>query len=103
MTFEEFMAKIFTAIVQPGLVLLFGIAFVIFIWGVFVYIRDSDDDKGRAEGQRSILWGLVGMVIMISAFGIIRIIQGTIGVEETPGQGAVERQFEPTTGGVRAE
>ncbi len=103
MTFDEFMAKIFAAIIQPLLVLLFGLAFIVFIWGVFVYIRDSDDDKGRAEGQRSILWGLVGMVIMISSFGIINIIQGTIGVEQTPEQRAIEGQFAPTTGDVRVE
>lgn len=103
MTAAQFMAKISTVVVQPILALVFGIAFVIFIWGVFVYIRDSDDDKGRAEGQRSILWGLVGMVIMISAFGIINIIQGTIGVEETPEQRAIQGQFNPTTGGVGVE
>ncbi len=100
MTFDQFMAKISTVIVQPILALVFGIAFIIFIWGVFVYIRDSDDDKGRAEGQRSILWGLVGMVIMISAFGIINIIQGTIGVEQTPGQTTAEGQIKPSLEGA---
>jgi uncharacterized membrane protein len=100
MTFAEFMAKISTVIVQPILALVFGIAFIIFIWGVFVYIRDSDDDKGRAEGQRSILWGLVGMVIMISAFGIINIIQGTIGVDQTPGQTTIEGQIKPSLEGA---
>lgn len=100
MTFEEFMAKISTVIVQPILALVFGIAFIIFIWGIFVYIRDSDDDKGRAEGQRGILWGLVGMVIMISAFGIINIIQGTIGADPVPGQDTIEGQIKPTLEGA---
>lgn len=103
MTFEEFMAKVFTAVIQPLLLLLFGFAFIIFIWGIFVYIRDSDDAKGRAEGQRGILWGLLGMAIMTSSFGILNIIQGTLGLQQTAEQRAIEGQFAPTTGDIRVE
>ena len=103
MTFDAFMTKVFAAVVQPLLVLLFGVAFIIFIWGVVAYIRNSDSDKDRAEGQQSILWGLVGMVIMISAFGIINIIQGTIGVEPTPTQQTIQGQFQPILNQVPQE
>ncbi len=103
MTFDAFMAKVFAAVIQPLLVLLFGIAFIIFVWGIVSYIRSSDSDKDRAEGQRSILWGIVGMVIMISAFGIINIIQGTIGVEPTPAQQTTQGQFQPILNQVPQE
>lgn len=79
MTLEEFLSAVKTDIVEPGVLLLFGIAFVIFFWGIVQYIKKADDVKGRAEGTQSILWGIVGMVIMISVYGIIRIAYGTIG------------------------
>lgn len=103
MTFDDFMANVFDAVIQPILLLAFGVAFLIFVWGIVQYVHKSDDEKGRDEAQRGILWGLVGMVIMISAFGIINIIQGTIGVKQTPEQIKIEEQFRPTTGGVRVE
>lgn len=103
MTLDEFMTKVFSAVIQPLLVLVFGLAFIIFVWGIFQYIRNGDETKGREEGQRGILWGLLGMVIMTSSFGIINIIQGTIGVEQTSQQRTIEEQFESTTGDVRVE
>lgn len=79
MTLGEFLANLNTVVIRPGLLLLFGVAFVIFIWGLVEFIRNADDSDGRETGKKSIMWGLVGMVIMISVYGIIRIAYGTIG------------------------
>lgn len=93
MSFDEFLVNISTAVVRPALGLLFGITFIIFVWGVVQYIRNADDAKGRTEGQRSILWGLVGMMIMISVFGIIKIIVGTVGADLPTGSEKIDRQL----------
>ncbi len=103
MTFNDFMARVSEVVIQPILLLAFGVAFLIFVWGIVQYIHNGDDAKSREEGQRSILWGLVGMVIMISVFGIINIIQGTIGVKKTPGQTKIQEQFRPTLDRVPKE
>jgi membrane protease YdiL (CAAX protease family) len=83
-SFAEFLKKANAAVLKPVSLALFGAAFVIFLWGVVEFIRDSDSDEGRAKGGRNIMWGLLGMVIMISVYGIINIIAGTIGA--TPAQ-----------------
>jgi len=79
MTLDGFLSNLYTQVVQPGLLLLFGVAFVVFILGLVRFIRDADDAKGREQGKKSILWGIVGMVIMVSVYGIINITIGTIG------------------------
>lgn len=81
MSLQVLLANGYRVILQPIIFLLFAVAFVIFFWGIVTSIRDSEDEKGREKGKQSILWGILGMVIMISVFGIIRIITGTIGAD----------------------
>ena len=70
--------KIIDVIVTPLLTLVFAVAFIVFIWGVFQYFISSNDPEGRSTGTQHILWGVVGMAIMLSAYGIINFVIATI-------------------------
>ena len=61
---------------------MFGVAFVYFAWGVIRFLASDAGDKGgkRIEARNSIMWGIIGMVIMFSVFGIIQFILGTFGI-----------------------
>ena len=87
--------KVHQFIVEPLLLLLFGVAFVIFVWGIVEFIQNSESDDGRETGKRNMIWGIVGMVIMLSVFGIINIIAGTLGVEGV--QTKDEQKFQSDT------
>jgi hypothetical protein len=63
-----------TQILNPLIYLAFAAAFLVFGYGVVEFIRHADSDEGRETGGRHILWGVVGMFIMASAFGIINLI-----------------------------
>jgi hypothetical protein len=64
-------------IVDPLIYLLFGLALIYFLWGVLQFIMSADNDEARNTGKRHMIWGIIGMFIMISAWGIIGIITGT--------------------------
>lgn len=66
-------------VLNPAVKLLFAVAVLYFIYGVFVFIKNSGESTGRIEGRNHILWSTVGLFIMISVWGIISIIQSTIG------------------------
>lgn len=73
--------KIINVIIVPLIEGLFVLAGLIFIWGIFKkFIAHADDSTAREEGGNHILWGVIGMAIMISAYGIIRLIGNTVGV-----------------------
>ena len=74
---NEFLGKIVTEIVNPIILLLAGAAFVLFIWGVFEFVAHAGDETKRTEGKRAIMWGLVGLVIIFGAYGIINVALGT--------------------------
>lgn len=61
--------------------LLFAIAFIVFLYGVFKkYIWSHGDPNEVAEGHRLILWGVVGFVIMLSLWGLVNIVANTFGL-----------------------
>jgi fumarate reductase subunit D len=77
----DFIHKVNAAILNPILKLLFLVALIYFMWGVFSYVKNGDSDSDRETGRVHMIWGIFGMFIMISAYGIINIILGTIGVD----------------------
>ncbi len=70
-------------ILNPVIVGMFALAVLLFIYGVFKYVKNSDSDDERATGRRHMIWGIVGMFIMISVFGIIQVILNTVGAPRT--------------------
>jgi hypothetical protein len=58
----------------------FAIALLIFFFGLFQFISKADDSKGREDGKRKIMYGLFGMFVMFSAYGLIHIVLNTFGI-----------------------
>jgi hypothetical protein len=50
---------------------------------MFEYIRGADSDDAREKGQRHMLWSVIGLFIMIGVFFIMRVILGSVGIDET--------------------
>lgn len=71
--------KINQVIINPLISLIFAAAVLIFLYGVFEYVKGSSSDDARSKGRSHIIWGVVGMFIMISTFSIMNIIMNTIG------------------------
>jgi len=74
---NKFLGKIVIQIVNPIILLLAAAAFVVFLWGVFEFIRQAGDATKREEGRKAIFWGLIGLVIIFGAYGIINLALGT--------------------------
>lgn len=77
---SEFLGKINQYILNPIIILLFAVAFLVFMFGIFQFIRSEASDSKRTEGKTKIMWGIVGMFIMISAYGLIGLVLDTFGI-----------------------
>ncbi len=77
---QEFLDKAVVAIVNPILQVIFAIALVIFVYGIFEFVRGADSPEVRTKGQQHIMYGLIGIFIMVSVFTIIKILLNTLGV-----------------------
>ncbi len=69
--------------------LIFAVAFIVFIVGIFRYfIAGATDPEGQKKGRQLLLYGILGFVIMISLWGIVNIVSNTLGLG-----GAMHPQF----------
>lgn len=78
-------SKIVDNIVMPVVGVIFALAFVMFVWGIFGFFKGGDDPSAREDGQRHILWGVIGMAIMVSVFGIVRFVASSVGQSSSLG------------------
>jgi hypothetical protein len=86
-TIVSFINKVSQVIINPAIQILFLLALLYFLWGVFNFVKGSDADDTRETGKRHMIWGIFGMFIMISAYGILNFIIGSVGVDgQTQGE-----------------
>jgi ABC-type thiamin/hydroxymethylpyrimidine transport system permease subunit len=80
MSISGLLFKINDLILNPIIKLAFAVAFLVFFYGVFQFISQETGDKGREEGKKKIMYGLFGMFIMFSAYGLINLILQTFAI-----------------------
>jgi len=76
--FGNLVNPIISNIVYPAVQLLLGVAVVYFVYGVLQFVFGGDDATAREKGKSTILWGSVGIFIMVSAWGIIYLVSNTV-------------------------
>jgi len=77
---NSFLSKVVAEIINPIILLLGALAFIVFLWGVFEFVAHAGDETKRKEGKQAILWGIIGLVIIFGAYGIINLALGTFGI-----------------------
>lgn len=82
-SFEQVIFDINRTVLNPLIQFAFIVAFVVFIWGVMQFIRNANSPEERKKGQDHMMWGIIGLVIMLGVFGIITIITRTFGINAT--------------------
>lgn len=55
------------------------LAIVIFFWGLIQYLLQVGEQK--AEGLKIMFYGVIAIFVMVSLWGIIRVLQSTFGVQ----------------------
>lgn len=54
--------------------LFFALAFVFFLVGVARYFFSGQDEEARDKGKQFALWGLIGLVVMFSVWGFVKLL-----------------------------
>lgn len=60
---------------------MFGVALLVFFWGIFQFIAGAANEEARSKGKTSMLWGVRGLFIMMAVYGILRILLTTFGIK----------------------
>lgn len=81
MNIDTIILRINQYIINPTIVFLFVLATLLFVSGLVRFFLYDKEGEGRETGKKHMLWGLLGMFIMISVFGIMRLIVNTFGID----------------------
>src|SRR3989344_4636324 len=69
-----------TSILIP---LAFALCLFYFFWGVAKYIRTgAGSDKAAEEGKKVMIWGVVGLFVAFSIWGIITFIRSELDIPD---------------------
>lgn len=80
---NSFLNDVSTFINGTLIPLVFAIALLVFIWGVFkFFILGGGDEGAREEGKQLMLYAIAGFVVMVSIFGIVNLIAGGLGFSD---------------------
>lgn len=75
---NTFIGRITTFINNTLIPLVFGIALLMFVWGMFkFFIYNTEEEKEK--GKDLALYAIVAFVLMVSVWGIVNLIAGGLG------------------------
>jgi len=64
--------------------LIFALSFLVFVWGIFQYfIAGGSNQEKREEGQKLIMYGIVGFFLMVAVWGFVNILLNTFQLNQS--------------------
>lgn len=78
---QDFLSRINDAILFPLITLMMAVALLVFLYGAFEYVKGAANESDREKGRRHLLYGIIGMLVMLSAVAILYIAAGTFGLD----------------------
>lgn len=81
-TFRDVAALIVRAI-NGFVTIIFSSLVIGMIYGVILYIANADNEKTRTEIKGYLMWGIIGITVLLALWGIIKILSYTLGWGDT--------------------
>ena len=83
LNFKEAANNITNNVLTSATTLLMTAAFVVFFYGIvrFIYDRSNGDDTRLEKDKEAMLWGLIALFVMVSTWGIIKLFQSYLGIQ----------------------
>ena len=86
MTIQQILGVI-SGIIDQIVPFLVGLGVFVIIWGIFTYITHSAEEEKRTEARQYIVYGIIGIFLMLSVWGLVTILRNTFSLtNETPGR-----------------
>ncbi|RJQ30733.1 hypothetical protein C4572_03630 [Candidatus Parcubacteria bacterium] len=81
-------------------IFLIALAVIFFLYGVLKYIKSGGDEDERKKGGQLVLYGIIGLFVMVSFWGFVNILVYTFELDGSSQQIDIPR-FKGGDGGTR--
>lgn len=72
--------------IKPAIMLIFAAAIVFFLWNMLMLVMKSDQPDEIKEFKSRVVWGIVGIFVMSSMYGLVWFITNSLRLDDTVGQ-----------------
>lgn len=79
--FAEMFKNVTCIIYKTFVPMVFALAIALFVWGVTMYVVNAEDEGKREKGKDFMIWGIIGLTVMISIWGLVAILGDTFGLD----------------------
>lgn len=89
---DTFISNVNRLIVNPLIGFIFAVAMVYFLYGMFKFVANAENEEKRTEGKSHMMYGIIGMTIMMGVFGILNLVLRTFNLDDDvdPQRGTVD-------------
>ena len=89
---SEILGRLKYEVLWPAMTVIFAAGFLLFIWGLVKFLWNVEEGSGSSssEGKQHMIWGIVGMLIMVSFWSIIALLDNTFGLGALSGGAATD-------------
>ncbi|MDP2788922.1 MAG: pilin [bacterium] len=77
---DSFIGKVDRLIVNPLIGLIFAVAVAYFLYGMLQFFLNGDNDEKRTEGKSHMIYGVIGITVMMGVWGILGILLRTFNI-----------------------
>lgn len=70
--------EFFIYYIQQVIPIVFGFAFIGFLWGLMKYIFAAGNENEKENGKNIMVWGLIGIFFLTSIIAIVSMVGGTL-------------------------
>ena len=78
-SFKE-LVGLFISIIGLLIPLVATLCLLVFFWGTAKFILAAGDENKIKEGRWFLLWGVIGLFVMVSLWGIVALFTGTLDI-----------------------
>lgn len=79
-TFRDLVTVVVDILVNYLVPIILGIIVITFVWKSTQFILKSDNAEERSKGRMYLVYGILGLVIVLSVWSIVALFLGVIGV-----------------------
>jgi uncharacterized membrane protein YidH (DUF202 family) len=76
----SFVSKVDKLIINPIIVFLFALGVVYFLYGTAEFIFNQQNEEKKTAGKSHMIWGLIGLTIMMGVWMILNVILNTFNI-----------------------
>lgn len=78
---QVLLQRIVDYIIYPTIIVIFTLGVFLFVYGIIEFLWKLRSGTVSPEGKQHMLWGILGIVIMVSVNAIVYMVMNTFGID----------------------